>query len=189
ERVTGWQRTESGSAATEAGPVWTVEVPHALFGEFNPFAEEVVGDWVVRPIEEGHRKHLGEVYLEGRSFYEVGSLEDVAGATRREEVREDWTARPVPASDPDQTAYVWHARVGEQATTARSASGSTGRPRAPASRATSSTATPATSSSRSATAPTSSTTTSSPRRSPSSRPARAVPTSATSSAARSASPR
>ncbi|MCU1537673.1 MAG: hypothetical protein JWP82_2024 [Humibacillus sp.] len=111
ERVTGWQRPDG------SGTVWTVEVPHTLFGDFNPFAEEIVGDWVVRPIEDGERKHLGDVYLDGRSFYEVGSPEEVANATRREQVRDDWTTTTVAVRDPDQTAYVWHARVGEKATT------------------------------------------------------------------------
>ena len=45
ERVTDWEQLD--------GWVWTVTVPNALFGSFNPFAEEVVGDWVVRPIEPG----------------------------------------------------------------------------------------------------------------------------------------
>jgi hypothetical protein len=115
ERVTGWQRVDGQSAGSET--VWTVEVPNSLFGDVNPFAEEIVGDWVVRPIEDGHRQHLGDVYLDGRSFYEVGSPEEVASATRREQVRDDWTTTTVPVRGPDQTAYVWHAQVGEDVTT------------------------------------------------------------------------
>ncbi|WP_217493819.1 right-handed parallel beta-helix repeat-containing protein [Humibacillus sp. DSM 29435] len=111
ERVTGWKHTG------EVGTVWTVEVPNALFGSFNPFAEEVVGDWVVRPIEAGARKHLGDVYLDGRSFYEVGSREEVSTAARHDEIVDDWTSRPVPVADADQTTYVWHAQVGSEATT------------------------------------------------------------------------
>ena len=45
ERVTDWQQ--------EGGGVWTAHVPNELFGSFNPFAQEIVGDWVVRPIEAG----------------------------------------------------------------------------------------------------------------------------------------
>ncbi|MEO6996789.1 MAG: DUF1565 domain-containing protein, partial [Terracoccus sp.] len=132
ERVTGWERTETADNADNAdnvdntddaddadnyGTVWTVEVPNELFGSFNPFAEEIVGDWVVRPIKAGTRKHLGDVYLDGRSFYEVGSLQEVSTAARRDEVVDDWTARPVRVHDADQTASVWHAQVGPEATT------------------------------------------------------------------------
>ena len=41
ERVTGWEQVD--------GNVWTVSVPNALFGSFNPFAEEIDGDWIVYP--------------------------------------------------------------------------------------------------------------------------------------------
>jgi hypothetical protein len=109
ERITGWQPLSDG--------VWQADVPNELFGSFNPFAQEIVGDWVVRPIEAGQRKHLGDVYLDGRSFYEVGSPDEVRNPTRRTEVVDDWTARSVPVHDPDQTAYVWHARVGAGTTT------------------------------------------------------------------------
>src|SRR3954452_21524153 len=41
ERITGWQPVD--------GTVWTVSVPNSMFGSFNPFAEEINGDWVVYP--------------------------------------------------------------------------------------------------------------------------------------------
>ena len=41
ERVTGWER--------EAGNVWRASVPNALFGDWNPYALAVAGDWLVRP--------------------------------------------------------------------------------------------------------------------------------------------
>ena len=44
ERVTGWER------APGDGTVWLVSVPNALFGDWNPFAEEVAGDWLVEPV-------------------------------------------------------------------------------------------------------------------------------------------
>ena len=63
EPVTGWDRV--------SGDVWTVAVPNALFGSFNPFAEEIDGDWIVYADASTPKKHLGEVYLNGTSFYEV----------------------------------------------------------------------------------------------------------------------
>ncbi len=118
ERVTDWSRVEGAENADgAAGSVWTTTIPNELFGSWNPFAEEIVGDWVVRPIEDGKRKHLGDVYLNGRSFYEVGSPEEVTDPARRDEIVDDWTDRPVAVHDPDQTQYVWHARVEADTTT------------------------------------------------------------------------
>ena len=69
ERVADWE---------PAGrTVWRATVPNSLFGSFNPFAEEVAGDWIVYP-KDAPRKHLGDVYLNGVSFYEVPSLAEVA---------------------------------------------------------------------------------------------------------------
>src|SRR3954452_23425682 len=62
ERVTRWEHA--------GGTVWRASVPNSLFGSFNPFAEEIEGDWMVDPAEDQPQKHLGDVYLNGRSFYE-----------------------------------------------------------------------------------------------------------------------
>ncbi|GIM88364.1 right-handed parallel beta-helix repeat-containing protein [Paractinoplanes toevensis] len=108
ERVTGWEPDD--------GTVWRVSVPNTLFGDFNPFAEEVAGDWIVYPKGAPH-KHLGDVYLDGLSFYEVGSRDEVASATERTEVLDDWTGVTVPVTDVAQTGYVWFAQVGAEETT------------------------------------------------------------------------
>src|SRR4051812_20187578 len=86
ERVTGW--TPAG------GSVWTVSVPNSLFGSFNPYVEEINGDWIVYPEQASPRKHLGDVYLNGLSFYEVASLPDVSDPPLRTEVLDDWTRTP-----------------------------------------------------------------------------------------------
>jgi hypothetical protein len=108
ERVTGWE--------SEGGDVWKVEVPNALFGDFNPFAEMLDGDWAV--YEPGaSKKHLADVYLNGRSFYEAASRDEVSGPSRREHHVDVWTQREVATHEPDQTVFVWFAEVGEHATT------------------------------------------------------------------------
>ncbi|MET0426083.1 MAG: right-handed parallel beta-helix repeat-containing protein, partial [Actinoplanes sp.] len=107
EPVTGWQR--------DGGPVWSVDVPNALFGDWNPFAEPVLGDWVVRPTDVP--KHLGDVYLNGRSFYEVSTRGEVDDPPQRTEVLDDWTGRPDRVRDPEQTRLVWYAEVGDETTT------------------------------------------------------------------------
>ncbi|MDR0284699.1 MAG: right-handed parallel beta-helix repeat-containing protein [Propionibacteriaceae bacterium] len=107
ERVTDWQR--------ESGDVWQTTVPNALFGDFNPFAREVAGDWLVRPTAA--RVHLGEVYLDGTSLYEVTDKASLADPPLATTVTDDWTGRPDPVRDPDATRRVWYAEVGAEATT------------------------------------------------------------------------
>ncbi len=109
ERITGWEQVD--------GAVWRVRLPNAFFGTANPYAQEVGGDWIVYPERDSPRKHLGEVYLEGRSFYEVATAAEVAEPVRRSEVVDHWTGTTVPVPDADQTQRVWHAAVDEDATT------------------------------------------------------------------------
>ena len=108
ERVDGWENT--------GGTTWKVEVPNTLFGDFNPFAEEVAGDWVVYPSREAPRKHLGDVYLNGESFYEASSIEEVENAVEVLETVDDWTGTTVPTSNPTQTKFRWFAEVGREST-------------------------------------------------------------------------
>lgn len=108
ERVTGWQPAD--------GTVWQATVPSSVFGEFNPFAEEIAGDWVVHR-QDAPKKHLGDVYLNGLSFYEVGSRDAVADPQMRTEVTDDWTATIDRVRNPEQTKLVWYAEPGADATT------------------------------------------------------------------------
>jgi hypothetical protein len=108
ERITGWE--------SEGGGVWKVVLPNSLFGEFNPYAEEIAGDWIVYREQEPH-KHLGDVYLRGLSFYEVSSRDAVRSPEERTSVVDDWTAVPVPIAQPEQTRHVWFAEVGSSETT------------------------------------------------------------------------
>ncbi len=109
EKVTDWTQTE--------GSVWKAVVPNSLFGDYNPFAIKLEGDWVVRETEDEPRMHLGDVYLNGMSFYEVLSKDALANPTRREMVVDNRTGREVPVVNPDSTVYVWYAEVGEDETT------------------------------------------------------------------------
>ncbi|GAA1980232.1 hypothetical protein GCM10009718_16460 [Isoptericola halotolerans] len=109
EPVTGWERG--------GGDVWTVAVPNTLFGAFNPYAEEIEGDWIVYPEKDTPRRHLGDVYLNGRSFYEVSSLSEVFDPPLRTEMIDDWTGATDLVRDPEQTRHVWYAEVGPDRTT------------------------------------------------------------------------
>ena len=88
EELTGWQRLE--------GDVWTAAVPNEVFGDFNPYEELVSGDWFIAYMTA----HLGDVFLNGKSMYEVTDIDQVKAPVRS---RDSW--------DPDFSVYVWHAKV------------------------------------------------------------------------------
>lgn len=104
---------------TELGAgVWKASVPAQVFGEFNPFARAIEGDWVVVPYVFGEeRRHLGDVYLDGHSMYEALSQEAVVNAGVEEMVTDNWTGISVAVSEPTWTARRWYAEVGAKATT------------------------------------------------------------------------
>ncbi len=109
EPVTGWTRVD--------GDVWTVAVPNALFGTFNPFAEEVDGDWIVYADRFTPKKHLGDVYLNGTSFYEVSTVAAVSDPPLRTEMIDNWTGTTDRVRNTAQTQLVWYAEVGADQTT------------------------------------------------------------------------
>ena len=108
EPITGWTH--------ESGPVWMVTIPNSLFGEYNPFALAVEGDWVIRRALDEPRKHLGDVYLNGQSFYEALTKEELTAPARTEAV-DGWTGRNRPVPDVEQTTHRWYAEVGLDSTT------------------------------------------------------------------------
>jgi Right handed beta helix region/Protein of unknown function (DUF1565) len=99
------------------GTVWTTTVPNTRFGVFNPFAEEIDGDWIVYADASSPKKHLGEVYLNGTSFFEVTSRDDVSDPPLRTEVNDNWTGVTEKVSEPARTQLVWYADVEDEATT------------------------------------------------------------------------
>lgn len=99
------------------GTVWKASVDNSVFGDFNPFAEEIDGDWIDYGEADSPKKHLGDVYLNGVSFYEVSSVADVGDPHRRSEVLDGWTGVADRIRNPDQTLLVWFAEVAEHATT------------------------------------------------------------------------
>ena len=65
ERVADWEALGDG--------VWKASVPNSLFSDRNPFTTLVGGDWFIPMFPA----HTGDVYLNGKSLYEVGTLEAV----------------------------------------------------------------------------------------------------------------
>ena len=95
EKITGWQSVSK--------TVWKVTLPNSFFGDFNPFAETVYGDWF---NSRGRTHHTGEVYLNGLSFYERDSLSEVMNP------------KPIISPrDPKGSTSVWYSEVTPHSTT------------------------------------------------------------------------
>jgi alpha-L-arabinofuranosidase len=65
ERIEKWVKL--------VGNVWKVELDNAFFGDYNPYNINLSGSW----LSYGREHHVGEVYLNGITFYEKFSLDDV----------------------------------------------------------------------------------------------------------------
>lgn len=104
EEIKNWQLVE--------GDVWKVVLDNTFFGEYNPYDKEIFGDWLVST----EVKHLGDVYLNGMSFYEVTNYDKLANPVVKTEVLDNWTDKIVPVHNPDQTKYVWFAEVNKDTT-------------------------------------------------------------------------
>jgi hypothetical protein len=103
EQITGWVREGDGT-------VWKAVVPNTLFGDFNPFDTWLYGDWMVSPMYP--TIHLGEVYLNGKSFFEATSLEAVRKAEKRTTGHNyPWKTYREPIANPEDTVYQWYAEV------------------------------------------------------------------------------
>ena len=108
ERIQGWEQLE--------GTVWKVVLPNTFFGEYNPYKEILSGDWFI--YTPGIYRHPGDVYLNGTSFYEADSLEEV----KRPQVRTDvhdlpWFVTDEAILHPEQTIYRWFCETNDETTT------------------------------------------------------------------------
>lgn len=109
EEVSGWEPTGDG--------VWRARVSQEVFGDFNPFAVTVDGDWVVYPSADAPWRHLGDVYLNGVSLYEAASLDAVQAAVVKTHHVDGWSGIEIAVLNPEQTALQWYAEVGVEDTT------------------------------------------------------------------------
>ena len=71
DQITTWTREKRTD-------VWKVTLPNSYFGDFNPYTEILDGDWV---YESTPYLCLGEVYLNGKPLWQVGSAEEVKDAS------------------------------------------------------------------------------------------------------------
>ena len=79
--------------------IWRAQIPNSFFTDRNPFTELVAGDWFIA----SYNAHLGDVFLDGKSLYEVWSKDDVLNPPKN---TTSW--------DPDFTSYVWYTEQDEK---------------------------------------------------------------------------
>lgn len=107
EVVSDWEPFGDGA--------WRTTIDNTLFGDFNPFAEKLEGDWLLRPAAGDPDLHLGEVYLDGTALLEVPSEDEVLAPGAQDVIVDDWTGVPQPGTDAP-SRMVWHAEVTTQTT-------------------------------------------------------------------------
>lgn len=76
-----------------SGTVWKATIENSLFGEYNPYKDVIHGDWF---NDLGRIHHTGEVYLNGKSLWEMHLLEKVLNPVA---VENNW--------DPLGSTYTW----------------------------------------------------------------------------------
>ena len=90
EPLTSWKKVE--------GSVYTARVSNTIFGNYNPYTTLVSGDWFIAFFIA----HTGDVYLNGKSMYEVQSLDEVKKAAPSD-----------AAWDTEFSRYKWFAQQDE----------------------------------------------------------------------------
>ena len=91
ESVKNWEKYD--------GDTWVARIPNGLFGSYNPYKDVISGDWYYSPDPY----HTGEVYLNGKSMYEVHSVEAVKNPVC---YKASW--------DPEGTFYKWYTTQDEE---------------------------------------------------------------------------
>lgn len=106
ERVACWENA--------GGTVWKAVLPNEMFGDYNPYRETIGGDWFIYPTDRV--LHTGEVYFNGKAFFETGSPEEVRAANMRTEGY-SWDRKLQPIPHPEDTKYQWCCVTDEKNTT------------------------------------------------------------------------
>lgn len=108
ERIQSWEPYE--------GTVWKVILPNTFFGDYNPYKEILSGDWFM--YTPGIYRHPGDVYLNGVSFYEADSLDDVKNPVKRTGVQGlRWFKTDELILHPERTIYQWFCETDDEKTT------------------------------------------------------------------------
>jgi hypothetical protein len=104
EVITGWESQGEG--------VWKVTLANDFFGEYNPYTDVILGDWFQ---DIGRDHHTGAVYLNGKSLYEMESLEKVSDPGEPLQVK--YFVSEEPHSEHLKSIYAWYCENDEVETT------------------------------------------------------------------------
>lgn len=107
EVVTEWEEI--------AGSVYKAIVDNKVFGEFNPFDDELNGDWLISNLNR--KTHTADIYIDGVSMYEAQSLAEVDAGEERNHVHDFMTDEEIAEPYPARTKYKWFAEVTDDVTT------------------------------------------------------------------------
>ncbi len=107
EEVNNWQHVEEN--------IWKVVLPNHMFGDYNPYEKTVDGDWLIYPKD--WKVHTGDVYVNGKSYYEARTYEELKGAKQRDYFVFPWNGRKEYYAHPEDTIYQWFAEVEKDITT------------------------------------------------------------------------
>lgn len=97
------------------GTVYKTVIPNAVFGDYNPYTKAIYGDWWCGPFD--YEVHTGDVYINGKSYYEAPSLEGVMNPVKRDEYIFDPNCKNMALPHPEETINQWYPVVDEQNTT------------------------------------------------------------------------
>ena len=86
-----------------SGTVWKASINNDFFGNYNPYKEKISGDWF---DDLGRIHHTGEVYLNGKSLWEVESFERVMNPVK---VKDNF--------DPAGSVFTWYCETDQRYTT------------------------------------------------------------------------
>ena len=75
------------------GNVWKATIPNSFFGDYNPYKDLIAGDWF---NNMGRVHHTGEVYLNGKSLWESGTIDGVLNPKAQTD-----------KYDPEGSTYTW----------------------------------------------------------------------------------
>ena len=75
------------------GNVWKTTIPNSFFGDYNPYKDLIAGDWF---DDMGRVHHTGEVYLNGKSLWESGTIDGVLNPKAQTD-----------KYDPEGSTYTW----------------------------------------------------------------------------------
>ncbi|MCU0786502.1 MAG: DUF1565 domain-containing protein, partial [Verrucomicrobia bacterium] len=101
EPLTDWRKVE--------GDIWRAVIRNAFFGDFNPYAEKVYGDWFASRDRLYHR---GSVYLDHHWLEEAATLQDVLATGRKETSIRPPEGKSRPAKVPtERSRPLWYATV------------------------------------------------------------------------------